>query len=273
KIKPDVYIVGEIWDNTTFQIPYAEGFTSLFNFDLAYSILESVNYEKQMVATVQSGGWALDSASSFVDAIAQKTKSFKAQNPGYVDAIFLSNHDQNRVMSVLNNQKDKAKLAASILLTLPGIPYIYYGEEIGMSGKKPDPHIREPFLWKVNEKDSLRTRWIDPIYSTDRTVLPLAKQQENQGSLLHHYQDLIAVRKQNEALSEGELSPYQSDNNQLITFKRSTNKQKILIIHNLSAEQQRVKIPVYEKIIMGSENWVQGGLVNLPVRESIILEL
>jgi alpha-amylase len=52
----------------------------------------------------------------------------------YIDATFLKNHDQNRIISELGNDLNKAKVAAGILFTLPGTPYIYYGEEIGMQG-------------------------------------------------------------------------------------------------------------------------------------------
>ncbi|MEZ5069237.1 MAG: alpha-amylase family glycosyl hydrolase [Bacteroidia bacterium] len=72
---------------------------------------------------------------------------YSVANKDYKDIIFLTNHDQNRVMSELNNSFPKARIAATILLTLPGILYIYYGEEIGMRGMKPDEYIREPMLF------------------------------------------------------------------------------------------------------------------------------
>ena len=50
-------------------------------------------------------------------------------------------------MSVLGGNVEKAKLAAFILLTSPGTPFIYYGEEIGMMGRKPDENIRRPMQW------------------------------------------------------------------------------------------------------------------------------
>ena len=52
---------------------------------------------------------------------------------------------------------DKAKVAADLLLTQPGVPFIYYGEEIGMSGAKPDERIRTPMQW-----DSTATRAASP---------------------------------------------------------------------------------------------------------------
>ena len=62
-------------------------------------------------------------------------------------ATFLTNHDQNRVMSELMGNQDQAKIAATLLLTSPGVPFLYYGEELGMSGVKPDEDIRRPMQW------------------------------------------------------------------------------------------------------------------------------
>ena len=66
------------------------------------------------------------------------TRDFPQQD----NSNFITNHDMPRVMNQLGENKEgKAKVAAGILLTAPGIPFIYYGEEIGMSGTKPDePH-------------------------------------------------------------------------------------------------------------------------------------
>jgi glycosidase len=59
-------------------------------------------------------------------------------------ATFLTNHDQQRVASYFSSKLDRQKLAAFVYLTGPGTPYIYYGEEIGMTGNKPDERLRTP---------------------------------------------------------------------------------------------------------------------------------
>ncbi len=84
--------------------------------------------------------------------------------PDHQYATFLTNHDQNRVMSQLGGDVNKAKLAAFLLLTSPGTPFIYYGEEIGMQGKKPDENIRLPMQWtsdaecRLHHGSSMATR-------------------------------------------------------------------------------------------------------------------
>ena len=62
---------------------------------------------------------------------------------------FLRNHDQTRTVTGLGGDVARARVAATLLLTLPGLPFVYYGEEIGMSGDKPDPRLRTPMHWNA----------------------------------------------------------------------------------------------------------------------------
>src|SRR2546426_7554959 len=67
--------------------------------------------------------------------------------PAYRWCPFLTNHDQTRALTVLGGDVARARIAATLLLTLPGLPFVYYGEEIGMTGDKPDPRLRTPMQW------------------------------------------------------------------------------------------------------------------------------
>ena len=69
-------------------------------------------------------------------------------------APFLRNHDQTRTLTALGGDIARARLAAMILLTLPGLPFVYYGEELGMTGNKPDERLRTPMHWRRE-----RGRW------------------------------------------------------------------------------------------------------------------
>ena len=60
---------------------------------------------------------------------------------------FLRNHDQTRTLTELKGDVAKSRIAATLLLTLPGLPFVYYGEEIGMTGNKPDERLRTPMHW------------------------------------------------------------------------------------------------------------------------------
>lgn len=145
-------------------------------------------------------------------------------------------------MSVLNGNVDKAKIAAAMLLTLPDTPYIYYGEEIGMLGEKPDERIREPFLWREGE-DPGRPLWIDPKYNTVNQIKSLAEQKEDENSLYYHYKGLIKIRKELPALTSGELIAVDIQYKNVLAYKRKHVDNELLIIHNLSGQEMNIKLP------------------------------
>src|SRR5437773_8426339 len=128
-VKPGAYTVGEAWGNIDEMMPYyPDQLTSYFGFELADSLLSAVRT-----------GSAAGLLTGFV--------RLQDTLPAYRWSPFLSNHDQTRVLTALGGDVTRAKQAATLLLTLPGLPFIYYGEEIGMTGDKPDPRLRTPMQW------------------------------------------------------------------------------------------------------------------------------
>jgi hypothetical protein len=67
------------------------------------------------------------------------------------------NHDQTRTVSALGGDLRAARLSAELLLTLPGLPFVYYGEELGMTGDKPDPRLRTPMHWTAGRAAGFTT--------------------------------------------------------------------------------------------------------------------
>jgi glycosidase len=220
KIKPDVYLVGEVWSKAEDVAPYLKGLPALFNFDLGYSITGLVNAGRDTISLVKSYKKIMD--------------FYNASTSQYIDATFLKNHDQNRILSELGDDEEKARVATSILMTLPGTPYIYYGEEIGMKGMKPDEYIREPFLWDEDGKDPMQTKWEQPKYSTDATVVPLAKQKSDPASLYNFYKKWITYRNESEALTYGTLELAPVEMHEIVSFFRVKGDDKMFVIHNIS---------------------------------------
>jgi glycosidase len=227
-VNKDVYIVGEVWAPADIVGPYLKGIPALFNFDMGGEIIKAVNEEN---------------GSTLVSKHKEIEDFYKKINPEYIDATFLTNHDQDRVMSGVKGNADKEKIAAALLLTLPGSPYLYYGEEIGMLGQKPDEHIREPFLWDKKENDRTRTSWIKPIYSTDSSVLPVNQQSADKNSLLNYYKTLINLRNKSYALTYGELIPVVTANKSICAFIRSDERERLAVFHNLSGKSQVFNLP------------------------------
>jgi alpha-amylase len=262
KVNKDVFLVGEVWAPAEIVGPYMQGLPALFNFDMGGVITKAVNTGQGDSITINH--------KKIIDF-------YKSINPDYVDATFLTNHDQTRIMSAVNNDIDKAKMAASILLTLPGSPYIYYGEEIGMQGKKPDQYIREPFSWDEKAKDKSRATWIVPRYSADSSVVPEAQQVKDKNSIYNHYKTLMQLRNTSKALTYGEMEPVILPNKEICAFVRSTNEEALLVLHNLSKTEVSFSLPAnlreYNKITFNSkEAVVKNSTVSLPSCSTVILK-
>jgi alpha-amylase len=275
-INPNVYLVGEVWEKTENIAPFLHGLPALFNFDLSFSIIESIKRGKSVSAYISGHSWEVDENTPLEAGYLKNQQIYQNETSDYQDAIFLSNHDQNRVLSALGGDIQKGKLAASILLTMPGTPYIYYGEEIGMLGMKPDPNIREPFLWNEKEKDQMRTKWISPEFTSDQTVTPLSTQLREENSIYHHYKNLIEFRNHSMPLTFGEFETAGYSNGSLLSYYRIHDDQQLLIIHNISDQMAIVQLKPEDEIFntlefsTNHEKLIKNG-VDLKPYSSIIL--
>lgn len=219
-LNKSLFLVGEVNNSFDMVAPYVKPLDACFDFSLAGEIVQTLKTED---------------ASGFTNRMEKIISHYTASNKDYRDAIFLTNHDQNRLMSEMSNNMAKAKLAATILLTLPGTPYIYYGEEIGMRGVKPDEYIREPMLFYNEENDKMRTRWEKPKYSTDKTVVPAYSQIPDDTSLFNHYVRMIQIRNTSNALKFGQFEKSNLCGKGVLAYYRNYNLQRYMIVCNVTA--------------------------------------
>jgi glycosidase len=221
------FLVAEVWDSAAYIAPFLDrGVHAAFDFDLSFAI------EKMLLSGKDPG---------IGDLLADIHGKYSKISSSWQDAIFLKNHDQDRIMSLLE-EPGQARLAASVLLTLPGIPFIYYGEEIGMLGKKPDEFIREPLLWDLPGHDPGETHWTEPRYSSAGTVTPVKQQLEDPGSLLRHYKEMIALRKGHPLLASGHIRSLKGRPVDLCAYAVSSGEQEILVLHNLGGRPLKLDI-------------------------------
>jgi len=214
-IDSNAYTVGEVFGAGAFlATTYTGQMDQIFNFELASGIVNSVNGESN------SGIY-----SAWTFTLNEIT------NGDY--ATFLTNHDQNRVMSVLSGREEKAKLAAIMLLTAPGTPFIYYGEEIGMQGKKPDEDIRLPMQWNadINAGFTTGTPWRAP--DANYTQVNVATQNDDPNSLLNLYRTLTKLRVDHPILRNGSVSVLETGNTGVYAILRSGADENILVLINL----------------------------------------
>jgi glycosidase len=218
-VNPEAMTVGEVWSKGSDVVKYVQGdeLDLAFDFDLATSVVSGVNFQD---------------ANRIQKAL---TTSYDLYG-SMLSATFLTNHDMNRVMSQLSMDTSKAKLAASVLLTAPGVPFVYYGEEIGMTGVKPDMFIRTPMQWATQENAGFTkgVPW-EPV-NIDYGEKNVAEQSTDPTSLLSCYRKLIRLRAEHPALQIGDYKPVDSNNDAVLAFLRSDNETNVLVVINLAEE-------------------------------------
>lgn len=231
KIKPDVYLIGEVYSLDKNEVaPYTKGLPSLFNFEMGSALITVLNKGKDTIG--------------LIDQYQKQHDFFKSVSVDFLDSPILTNHDQNRIMSELGNDINKAKVAASILLSLPGAPYLYYGEELGMTGKKPDEFIREPFPWG---EGNYTTSWVTPQYNLDSTIAPVRVQKNDPASLFSHYQRFIQYRNSSQPLTRGSVQSIPNLPAEVIGLKRAVESDSLLVFHNLSDVEVTLSLNQYKE--------------------------
>lgn len=223
-IKPDSYLVAEAWkDESTILALYESGIDSLFNFPLS-------NADGALVKAIRA-----KSGLSLAQRVARYQARLLERNPLGKDAPFLSNHDNARSAGFLMHKDQQTKLAAALYLTMPGIPYIYYGEELGMSGSGRDENKRLPMLWDMDDsKNTLPPAEAD---QAQRLKISAAMQEEDPASLLHFYRRLGTLRKARPAFEQGQAKAMDLGDTRLSAWSFEGSAKELTVVHNLSAEQ------------------------------------
>jgi alpha-amylase len=237
-VSPGALLLGEVWDTPQNSSSYVPDDLDL-TFDFALASTE--------VFGVQSGD-----GSSIGRALATITKLYP---PSGGFAAFLTNHDQDRVASQLNSDASELRVAADLLLTGPGVPFIYYGEEIGMTGRKPDEQIRTPMRWDATSPAagfSTHEPW--EAMSDDPARTNVAAETVDPGSLLSHYRDLIRLRAAHPALAEGAFIPVASDLSSVVAALRSSPSETTLVLTNVSAKAATPTLSLAAGPLCGAPN-------------------
>lgn len=214
----------------------------------------------------------------------------KIQSGNGLNALFWCNHDQPRIVSRLGDEgkyyKESAKMLAGLIHLMRGTPYIYQGEEIGMT----DPHFksidmyrdveslnyykilmeqglnseealtildrrsrdnsRTPMQWsaKKNAGFSKVSPWIN--VADNYKSINVENEKNDKDSILSFYKKLITIRKENTVISAGNISFIDTDEN-IIAYKRSLGERKILVFCNMSNKDESLDIDLsgFKKLI------------------------
>jgi glycosidase len=236
---PDAFTIGEVWSNTATIIPYLQNdrLDVCFEFDLAGAILSAVN-------------------SDAPDIIQQQMQNVQAAYPTLQYGTFLANHDMERVYNSLQFNTEKMKLAASIYLSLPGVPFLYYGEEVNMIGTGIHEHLRRPMQWSAaaNAGFSTATPWYG--LGADYTTNNVAAMASNQGSLLNHYKKLIHIRNKQSALRRGYYLAVESSENNVFSFARIDENEGVIVVSNFTTQVESAALTLPNSTLSPGEYFV-----------------
>lgn len=199
------------------------------------------------------------------------------------NALFWCNHDQPRIVSRFGNDKEYLKESAKMLATtihmMRGTPYVYQGEEIGMTnpyfdsiekyrdvesinyynilkeqGKSEEEILQ---ILKAKSRDNSRTpvQWDDsenagftkgepwiPV-SSEYKRINVEQALKDEDSIFYHYQKLIRLRKDYEVISNGSIKFILEENNKVLSYVRNLGDATVLVINNFYGESTKVEIP------------------------------
>jgi maltose alpha-D-glucosyltransferase/alpha-amylase len=159
---------------------------------------------------------------------------------------------RRRFAPLLNNDRRRIEVANSILLTLIGSPFIYYGDEIGMGDNiwlNDRDGVRTPMQWHAGPNAGFSDVPADQLYAPviDDAVYGYQRvnvdaERTDGGSLWHWMQRVLCIRKQYPVFGRGTLRFLVPNNSAILAYLRSDDAQTILVLNNLSAESQQVAV-------------------------------
>lgn len=183
----------------------------------------------------------------------------------YVPVYVLGNHDNPRLATRFG--ASAARTAAVLQLTLPGMPVIYYGDELGMSNgdagdiNKNHPSsdlarypARTPMQWdaSANAGFSSAKPWlpVNPNYS----IINVAHESADASSMLNLYKKLISLRKISPALNSGSYRPLNLTNPEIFGYERESGGEKLVILLNFSNESQQLEEKFSGQLVLSSSD-------------------
>ena len=268
--KGDFYMVGEAWSDVSTIAQYYNGLPALFDFP----------YWDKL-------SWALNNNTGryFTKDVLDLRKAYAGVRVDFIQATKLSNHDQTRTATVLGRSLAREKMAACVLLTSPGEPYVYQGEELGYWGKigaegGADEQVRTPVKW--TRTGAVPSSWTSSS-NIDKSMLSadisVEAQLSDASSLLNVYKTFAQLRNTYPALAEGEMTSHGTYNDsnsadpEIAAWYMSTDKERVLVVHNFSSSTKTLALPsdrLSEPIAVNGGASVAGKSLQLEAWSSVV---
>lgn len=237
EVKSDAYIVAEVWRDAR---PWLAGDTcdGVMNYSLRNHVLDYCAYDHM-------------DAEDFNYELRALLQMFGAAAPYQLN--LLGSHDTPRLLTLCNENVERAILAVTFLLTFTGAPMIYYGDEVGMIGGD-DPDCRRTMIWDPE-------RW--------------------NGRLHEQVRELIKLRRRSPALRRGAFETL-TVFNAVYAYRRYLGDEEIIVVLNPREERAHVTVPLtkgslnrkWRDFISGQQYFVDGSelkINRLPAQSALVL--
>ena len=261
KIKPDAYIVGEVWDTTDGLYKYYEsGINSFFAFPFAGS---DGAITRLMIRTDTS-------LNDYLNKVAAADIAIKAANPGGTNAPFFTNHDMSRAVGFLRRDANLIKTAWGLSLMQPGDAFVYYGEELGMSGSGKDENKRAPMFWTDEAKASGMTSGPPEMEKVEHYFPPAIQQVGDSGSIQTYVSNAVRLRRKYPHIGRGTFSVISVDtgaNAKAGAVLREWNDSEIIVAYNVSSDPVTFQLPGLIEDYLSATGALpeqQGDMIKLP---------
>ena len=263
---PNYNVVGEVWlnypsmtsywlDNDHNKDGYRSYLTNLFDFPLMYAADNAFN---------ETDGWDKGTLRLY-ETLAQ---DYLYSNPMDI-VVFTDNHDGDRFFTKMKEDMNKFKMGMIFYMTVRGIPHMYYGGEMLMTGREHDGHgyIREDFPggWPGDEVNAFTEEGLTP----------------DQKDALGFTKRLLNWRKNSKVVQFGEFTQYLPENSVYVYF-RHNDKGSVMVMFNNAEEKRTVDLSRFSenlegyskgKSVLTRESFESLDTIELPAKSALIVEL
>lgn len=263
----DLYLVAEVWDSfSVIKNYYTSGITSIF--DYAYG--DSTGHIIKAIQQAGNGQSGKNLTANFI----KTQNAYLESNPDMINAPFLSNHDCGRIAGFASQKPERMKMAAALNAFMSGSSFVYYGEELGMSGAGKDENKRAPMYWSdFGSMDGVCAgpSAMDEVKHKNGS---LEDQKEDKYSIYWYYRNVYHIKNTYPEIARGTVAAMDAiEDGNVCAISKTYDGETIYILFNLNKETTVVDVPKdvynYEGLVASlavDENEVsmKGETVTLP---------
>lgn len=257
---PDAYMVGEAWEGLgTYAQYYASGIDSFFDFEFAGPT--------GVVTKTLTFSGETNSAQAYAKALSRVQNAIREYREDAIDAPFFVNHDMARAAGYMQYDERKVKMAAPLNILMSGSAFVYYGEEIGMTGSGKDENKRAPMYWSADASAEGMTRGPLDMEPQENQFACAEEQMKAEDSIYSFYKDTILLRNQNPEIARGTVARLEEVEDQdIAAISKIYDGKTIYLLYNISETDEKqvtMSAEQYGELEIAGYLSVDGGAVTM----------